>query len=73
LREFASVAGMSATARWQPRHQLNRRLLRARDAIDRSYASQLDIQRLARIALVIDFGIRDPFGNRIRIGQIAGE
>jgi hypothetical protein len=21
----------------------------------------------------IDFGIRDPFGNRIRIGQIAGE
>jgi hypothetical protein len=57
---------VSATAGWQPRYQANRRLLRARDAIDRDYASQLDVQ-------CIDFGIRDPFGNRIRIGQIAGE
>ena len=30
----------------------NRRLLRARDAIDRSYADPLDIPTLARIALV---------------------
>jgi transcriptional regulator GlxA family with amidase domain len=30
----------------------NRRLLRARDAIDRDYATQLDIPALARIALV---------------------
>jgi transcriptional regulator GlxA family with amidase domain len=30
----------------------NRRLLRARDAMDRSYASPLDIASLARIALV---------------------
>jgi AraC-like DNA-binding protein len=43
---------VSATAGWQPRHQANRRLLRARDAIDRSYASQLDVRRLARVALV---------------------
>jgi AraC-like DNA-binding protein len=52
LREIASVGGMSATARWQPRYEHNRRLLRARDAIDRSYPSQLDVPRLARIALV---------------------
>lgn len=31
----------------------NRRLLRARDAMDRSYAEPLDIGRLARIARVI--------------------
>jgi transcriptional regulator GlxA family with amidase domain len=43
---------VSATAAWQPRYQANRRLLRARDAIDRSYGSQLDVPRLARIALV---------------------
>jgi AraC-like DNA-binding protein len=30
----------------------NRRLLRARDAMDRSYAEALDIARLARIAMV---------------------
>jgi AraC-like DNA-binding protein len=30
----------------------NRRLLRARDAIDRSYAAPLDIRELARIAIV---------------------
>jgi AraC-like DNA-binding protein len=32
--------------------ETNRRLLRARDAIDREYARPLDIQALARIALV---------------------
>jgi transcriptional regulator GlxA family with amidase domain len=84
LREFASVGGMSATVRWQPRYEHNRRLLRARDAIDRSYASQLDVQRLARIALVSEAHFIRTFkttigetpyryGNRIRIGQITGE
>ncbi|WP_368498441.1 helix-turn-helix domain-containing protein [Herbiconiux sp. A18JL235] len=34
------------------REESNRRLLRARDAIDRSYAEPLDIATLARIALV---------------------
>ena len=32
--------------------EANRRLLRARDAMDRSYAEPLDIARLARIAMV---------------------
>ena len=32
--------------------QANRRLLRARDAMDRAYTEPLDIQALARIALV---------------------
>ncbi len=31
-----------------PRHDSNRRLLRARDAMDRSYADALDIEALAR-------------------------
>ena len=32
----------------EPRHDVNRRLLRARDAMDRSYADALDIEALAR-------------------------
>jgi AraC-like DNA-binding protein len=31
----------------EPRHAVNRRLLRARDAIDRSYADALDVEALA--------------------------
>jgi AraC-like DNA-binding protein len=31
----------------EPRHDVNRRLLRARDAIDRSYADALDVEALA--------------------------
>ncbi len=34
--------------------ELNRRMLRARDAIDRAYAQPLDIQELARLANVSD-------------------
>jgi AraC-like DNA-binding protein len=34
--------------------ELNRRMLRARDAIDRSYAEPLDISRLAHVASVSD-------------------
>jgi len=34
--------------------QLNRRMLRARDAIDRAYAQPLDISRLAEVAHVSD-------------------
>jgi transcriptional regulator GlxA family with amidase domain len=44
----------------------NRRLLRARDAMDRDYASPLDIPTLARIALVSEAHFirtfRDTFG-----------
>ena len=35
-----------------PREDRNRRLLRARDAMDRDYASELDIPSLARVALM---------------------
>lgn len=35
-----------------PREDQNRRLLRARDAMDRDYASELDILSLARVALM---------------------
>lgn len=38
------------------REHLNRRLLRARDAMDRRHGR--------------DFGIRDPFGNHVRIGDV---
>ena len=31
----------------EPRHAVNRRLLRARDAIDRSYSDALDVEALA--------------------------
>src|SRR5437879_10876473 len=34
--------------------ELNRRMLRSRDAIDRSYAQPLDIPALARVAIVSD-------------------
>src|SRR2546421_9993699 len=34
--------------------QLNRRMLRSRDAIDRSYAQPLDIQALAGVASISD-------------------
>jgi AraC-like DNA-binding protein len=34
--------------------ELNRRMLRARDAIDRAYAEPLDISRLAQVAAVSD-------------------
>ena len=36
----------------RPSEQQNRRLLRARDAMDRAYAQPLDIRALARIAYV---------------------
>ena len=36
----------------EPAHATNRRLLRARDRMDRSYADALDISTLARIAYV---------------------
>jgi hypothetical protein len=67
----------------------NRRMLRARDAMDRAYAQPLDVAALARIADTllargveftqeptqrpygIDCGLRDPFGNAIRIMQPA--
>ena len=46
--------------------QTNRRLLRARDAMDRAYTEPLDIPALARIALVSDAHFirtfRDTFG-----------
>ena len=32
----------------EPRHDANRRLLRARDAMDRSYADAMDVEALAR-------------------------
>lgn len=35
-----------------PREDQNRRLLRARDAMDRDYASELDIPSLSRVALM---------------------
>jgi transcriptional regulator GlxA family with amidase domain len=37
---------------WRAVEDTNRRMLRARDAIDRDYATPLDIPALARIALV---------------------
>src|SRR5438309_4826901 len=44
----------------------NRRMLRARDAMDRTYAQPLDIPRLARIAIVSEAHFirtfRDTFG-----------
>jgi transcriptional regulator GlxA family with amidase domain len=44
----------------------NRRLLRARDAMDRDYAQPLDVRRLARVAHVSEAhfirGFRDTFG-----------
>ena len=47
-------------------HENNRRLLRARDAMDRSYAEALDIPALARIAHVSEAHFirtfRDTFG-----------
>jgi hypothetical protein len=39
--------------------ETNRRMLRARDAMDRDYARDYGT----------DSGLRDPFGNHIRIGQ----
>jgi transcriptional regulator GlxA family with amidase domain len=46
--------------------ELNRRMLRARDAMDRAYAEPLDIQALARIASVSEAHFirtfRDTFG-----------
>lgn len=41
------MAGVS-----RAQEETNRRLLRARDAMDRSYAEPLDIPALARVALV---------------------
>jgi AraC-like DNA-binding protein len=37
---------------WSPAESQNRRLLRARDAMDRDYARRLDVPALARIALM---------------------
>ena len=67
-------------------------MLRVRDAIDRDYALELDVDAMAGIAAVSpahlirtfhlvfgetphqsygrDFGLRDPFGNNLRIGRI---
>lgn len=49
-----------------PTEDANRRLLRARDAIDRDYAKPLDIPALARIALVSEYHFircfRETFG-----------
>ena len=57
---------MTTHARLTPSEDLNRRLLRARDAIDRDYAKPLDIPALARIALVSEFhfirSFRETFG-----------
>lgn len=53
--------------------QCNRRMLRARDAMDRSFAEPLCIPHLAQVAeqpYGIDVGLRDPFGNHIRIVQL---
>jgi transcriptional regulator GlxA family with amidase domain len=46
-RSSVSMAGVSRAS-----EDANRRLLRARDAMDRSYASPLDVPTLARIACV---------------------
>jgi transcriptional regulator GlxA family with amidase domain len=53
--------------------ECNRRMLRARDAMDRAFGQPLDVPHLARIAEVseahfsrtdgTDVGLRDPFGN----------
>ena len=57
---------MTTHARLTPSEDLNRRLLRARDAIDRDYAKPLDIPALARVALVSEFhfirSFRETFG-----------
>ena len=49
-----------------PRLESNRRLLRARDTMDRSYAQPLDIAALARIAIVSEAHFirtfKDTFG-----------
>jgi AraC-like DNA-binding protein len=45
---------------------LNRRLLRARDAMDRAYAEPLDVASVARVALISEAhfsgSFRDVFG-----------
>ncbi len=68
---------------------VNQRLLRARDAMDRAYAEPLDVRTVAAVAHIsetlrergvsdftqepidhfygTDMGLRDPFGNAIRI------
>ncbi|MFW0786098.1 AraC family transcriptional regulator [Gordonia sp. CPCC 206044] len=38
--------------RWSPTEEENRRLLRARDTIDRDYSSPLDIPALAQVAVL---------------------
>jgi AraC-like DNA-binding protein len=40
----------AARASWSAREDQNRRLLRARDAMDRDYAERLDLPALARLA-----------------------
>ena len=45
----------------EAQEERNRRLLRARDAIDVHYRERLDIPRLARIALM---GRAQPMGGR---------
>jgi hypothetical protein len=56
----------------------NRRLLRARDAMDPTDVSPLDLRSLARVVFTqepleqdsgIEFALRDPFGNQIHIVQ----
>lgn len=43
---------LDGVATMSPREDQNRRLLRARDAIDRDYAKPLDVPTLARVALM---------------------
>lgn len=46
--------GHRSTEATEPSERTNRRMLRARDAIDRDYSKPLDIPTLARIAIVSD-------------------
>jgi hypothetical protein len=50
-------------------------MLRARDAMDRAYAESLDIPEFSEEPTEhpygIDCGLRDPFGNHLRIVQLA--
>lgn len=69
------IARIVETMIAEPRHAANRRLLRARDAMDRSYADALDIEALARSVHLSRAhfirSFRDPFGNPLRITQPA--
>jgi AraC-like DNA-binding protein len=61
---------------WSAAEDQNRRLLRARDAMDRDFAQRLDLPALARLAHMSEghFSrtLRAPSGNHIRVTQPAG-